>query len=76
MSVCMFGITNKKLSQAEVERNDKACKAEGDYGYTQIQESNGQYRGWFSGPNHGSPFDADLAARVLNRIALEEKKGE
>jgi len=74
MSEYMFGVTHEKLSARECQRRSRICKAEGGYGYTQIDDSHGtavggRWIGWFSAPNLGAPFDKALARRVLERIA-------
>jgi hypothetical protein len=74
MSEHMFGVEHRKLSAREVARRDRICRADGGYGYTQIDDSHGtaaggRWIGWYSGPNRGEPFDRDLAARVLAHVA-------
>jgi hypothetical protein len=76
MSEHMFGLTRQKLPVEEIKRRDRICREEGGYGFTQIDESygtaiGGRWLGWFSGPNHGEPFDGDLARRVLARVEKE-----
>ncbi len=76
MSEYMWGCCRERLSQQEVRRRDRACRAEGGYGYTQIDESHGtaaggRWIGWYSGPNRGEPFDRQLAAAVETRLRAE-----
>lgn len=74
MNEYMFGTTRGKTPAREAQRRDRICRAEGGYGFTQIDESHGtaeggRWIGWYSGPNRGEPFDGQLAARVLARVA-------
>ena len=59
--------------QREVQRRHKICREEGGYGYTQYHDPNGDWLGWFSGPNHGEPFNGELRARVTERVLREMK---
>lgn len=71
MSEYMFGITKTEPSQKVYDQLDAICKEEGGFGFTWL-DIPGNRIGWFSGPNLGSPFDEDLARRVLTRC---ENKG-
>ena len=73
MSEFMFGVTHQKVSARESARRDRVCRAEGGYGYSQIDDSHGtaeggRWIGWFSAPNRGEPFDGQLADRVFARL--------
>lgn len=75
MSDFIFGVERRRVSAREVARRNRVCRAEGGYGYCQVDESHGtasggRWRGWFRGPNRGEPFDRDLARRVLGRLGL------
>ena len=78
MSEYMFGGPdyNRRFSAAEADRLDRICREEGGHGFTCIDDSHGtaeggRWIGWFSGPNLGHPFDADLSRRVLARVKEE-----
>ncbi len=79
MSEYLWGITHKKPSRKEAARMHAICREEGGYGFVEVNVikgtvpsiNNGEYAGWFSGPNRGSPFDEDLAMAVSNRIIHE-----
>lgn len=79
MGEYFWGIRKIKPSRKAAKKMDQICKEEGGYGYTEINVkegttlgiNNGQYQGWMSGPNRGSPFDSELAARVDARIIRE-----
>lgn len=80
MSEYLFGTVHHKLSAREVWRRDRICREEGGYGFSQIDESHGtaaggRWLGWYSGPNRGNPFDQELAARVLARVAAGRARG-
>lgn len=68
MSEYLFGVTREKLSARECKRRDRICCEEGGWGYTQANIPGTGWQGWFSAPNRGSPFDADLERRVLERV--------
>jgi len=67
----MFGICREKLSKKEVTRRDRICKEEGGYGFELIRDPGEGWKGWFSGPNRGDPFDSALRQRVLDRVHTE-----
>ena len=67
MSEHMFGVTRAKLSAREVRRRDRIAKAAGAHGFNYTKDGQGHI-GWFTGPNLGSPFDRDMARRVLGAI--------
>lgn len=76
MSEHMFAVERTRLSRREVARRDRICRAEGGYGYTQIDDSHGtaeggRWIGWYSGPNLGEPHDSAFARRVLARVVAE-----
>lgn len=73
MSEYMFGVSYTPCSEEEAELRDKICKEEGGYGYTFITEPNGQWKGWYAGPNFGDPFDRDLKNRVLSRVCKTQE---
>jgi len=68
MSEYMFGVSNRRLEDAEVEYRDRVCREEGGYGYVQAKLPGEGWRGWFTAPNLGSPFDERLSDRVMRRI--------
>lgn len=70
MGEYIFGVrtATTRLPAAEVKRRDRICCEEGGTGYVQIKEPTGQWKGWFTGPNLGCPFDRDLAHRVMARV--------
>jgi hypothetical protein len=78
----LFGTHKGKLSTRETARRHRICREEGGYGYTQIDNShgtalpNGDWIGWFSGPNRGEPFNSDLAQRVMDRVQKSVTRGE
>ena len=82
MSEFSFGVCKEKPTLAQAKRRDKICTEEGGYGYTECnrkrgaspQINDGDYMGWYSGPNMGSPFDDRLAHKVLDRVDEEERK--
>lgn len=76
MTEHMFGITKRRLSARDAKRRDTICKREGGYGYTQYDQSmrgQGDWLGWFSGPDNGRPFTDALARRVLAAVAAVEE---
>jgi len=69
MSEYMFGITRVRVSNSVAKKLDAICKAEGGTGFTgPVSFPGNDIRGWFTGPNLGSPFDKDLSNRVQNAI--------
>ena len=79
MSEFMWGITYKKPSRANAKKMDRICREEGGWGFNEVNVTagftpginNGRYQGWFAGPNHGEPYNSDLAKRVNERIKRE-----
>lgn len=82
MSEYMWNVTGLKPSLIQAKKMDRICCDEGGYGYTEVNRrrgaapgiNNGQYQGWFSGPNLGSPFDEYLRSRVEERLRQEEER--
>ena len=68
MSEHMFGYAMGHVTRKEEDRRDAICIEEGGYGFTQINDPGHGWKGWFTGPNLGAPFDGALASRVLARI--------
>jgi hypothetical protein len=72
MSEFMFGARNdgsrRQLTDAQVRARDRACKAEGGYGYTYHYNERHEWVGWFAAPNYGFPFDRSLESAVLSRV--------
>jgi hypothetical protein len=52
-------------------RRDAICVEEGGTGFTYARIPGEGWRGWFTGPNLGDPFDGNLAKRVLARCKQE-----
>lgn len=68
MSEFMFGVVQRKMSKAEIATHEKAAEEHGCvfiYGHF----PGDGYKGWFAGPNKGSPFDGQLANRVFGTLA-------
>jgi hypothetical protein len=62
MSEHHFGLYRGHLTQRLVAAVEKKFPGVSVTNYT---EPRGEKRGWFSGPNRGSPFDDRMAAEVL-----------
>jgi len=70
VSEYMFGITRVRVSNSVAKKLDAICKAEGGTGFTgPVTIPGNNVKGWFTGPNLGSPFDRDLSNRV--QLAIE-----
>jgi len=72
MSEYMFSVTKRRLPMRVANRRDRICQKHGGYGYTQINQADGTWLGWFSGPNRGEPFDTSLANRVLDECGVPD----
>jgi len=77
MSEYMWGVSYSRPSRKIAALMDKICREEGGYGLNEVNVvqgrtigvNNGQYQGWFCGPNRGYPFDDQLRDRVEARIS-------
>ena len=66
-------------SVAEARRWNRICRAEGGTGFREINRepgthpkvNNGEYFGWFTGPNGTADENTNLSARVAARIDTE-----
>lgn len=58
----MFGLYRGHLSVQLVRAVEKKFPRVSVVNYT---EPGGERRGWFAGPNRGSPFDDQMSAEVL-----------
>lgn len=63
MSEYMFGCFNGHLSAGLVKKIETKFRHVTVHNYT---EPRGEKRGWFAGPNRGSPFDGAMAREVLS----------
>jgi hypothetical protein len=71
MSENTFGLHRGREEEGVVETKDRICREEGGYGYCYADLPGEGWRGWFSAPHRGQPFDRDLARRVLERVERE-----
>lgn len=71
MSEYCFGLFRGHLTLALIRKIEQAFPHVSVINYT---EPRGEKRGWFSGPNHGNPFDREMAAKVL-AFARAEARG-
>jgi hypothetical protein len=76
MSEHMWGVTQLKPSRSQAERFDRICRECGGYGFSEINLNDklGAYKGWFSGPNRGHPFDRLMENNV--EAAIKKAKGQ
>jgi hypothetical protein len=63
MSEHHFGLYRGHLSARLIQRIEKKFPEVSVVNYT---EPRGEKRGWFSGPNRGSPFDRAMSSEVLS----------
>lgn len=67
----------RQISAAECKRMDAACKAEGGTGFVYYYDrAEHRWRGWFTGPNRGNPFDQNLARAVGDRLRNPRDYGD
>ena len=71
MSQYFFGLWTGKVSDAWVEAADAVAKRHDAYMVTYPDPASGP-RGWMCGPNYGAPFDARMAAAVLDDLTAED----
>ena len=72
MSEYCFGLYRGHLSKALIK------KVETQFPYVSVNnytEPRGEKRGWFSGPNRGSPFDSAMSTAVME-FARENARGK
>lgn len=70
----LFGVTRRRPTKAQERILDHIAREEGAHGFTWIIEPGTRTpKGWFSGPNRGFPFGRDMAKRVLDRVAADER---
>lgn len=62
MSEHMFGLYRGHLSARLVKQIETKFP---EVSVTNYTEPRGEKRGWFSGPNRGSPFDGTMAREVM-----------
>lgn len=76
MGEFMFGTTHIKPTRMRAKGWDRACKAAGGTGYTEVNVTpdrvpwvnDGRYQCWFTADDQGEPFNGDLARRVFAAI--------
>lgn len=73
MSTFMWGITTRKLTEAETERRDRVARDLGGKGCGFVYDGERPEGpcGWFYKPNEGAPWDVSTARQIMHALGLE-----
>lgn len=72
----LFGVElfDTRLPLSEVKRRKRICLDNGGLGYASCRTIEGQWIGWYIGPNLGSKKNEELASRVLEAVRLAKER--